>query len=264
MNKWKDKWFYYKLIAAILILGGLLAIYLYHMIAQVWIRNVKYPFSFVLFQGQYISYFTYQSNIIIGMWFLLATIYHGKKNRLIESQNIRLAITAYISVTCLTYVMVLFPAVFVAKKPFSIRGTITGIFFHIITPSLMIFYSLYHLDGHKWSKHVSFKKGLLNYLFYPWIYVAFILMRITLFLFDSSLKDVPFKIVYPYAPLLGDINTEMAFNSKVAFFLLIIAFFVFVQLLFILFYFLYFYLLKKISLNRLKKQKKEKKLIIKL
>ncbi len=74
----KDKWFYYQLCVGIIIIGALFSVYLYHMIMQQWLRNIDYSFSPVLFQGQFFSFFTYQSNFLLGVWFLASAVTFNK------------------------------------------------------------------------------------------------------------------------------------------------------------------------------------------
>lgn len=249
MNKWKDKWFYYKFISVLLILGGLLAVYLYHMISQTWIRTLDYPFSFLLFQGQYLSFFTYQSNFIIGIWFLIAAIYHKQKNRLIDNANVLLAVTAYISITCFVYVVILFPGFFISKTEFELEDIITGPYFHILTPLLLIVYSIIYCKKLPFHHQQYYPKQLLFYFIYPWVYCIYLVLRVVIFMNVSALKDVPFSIVYPYLPITKSarvVRDEILGGNLDNLFFLII-FFLVVQCLFVIFNFLYFIIFKKIA-----------------
>lgn len=248
MNKWKDKWFYYKLFTAVLILAGLLALYLYHMIAQTWFRGVDYPFNYLIFQGQFFSYFTFQSNFIIGVWFLIATLYHNRKHKLIDNQNIMLAATCYISVTSFVYLAVLIPGMFLMSTKMILEDMITGPFFHVLTPTLMIFYSLMHVQTMKLSAKQYYTKNFFFYLIYPWLYTLYLVGRLVVYSNVASLKDVPLIIVYPYFPVL-DLGETIAhaFDNAVRSVLAIVVFFIVVHVLFVLFNLIYFFSFKKLA-----------------
>lgn len=249
MNKWKDKWFYYKFISTFLILGGLLTVYLYHMISQTWIRTLDYPFSFLLLQGQYLSFFTYQSNFIIGVWFLIAAIYHKQKNRLIDNANILLAVTAYISVTCFVYIVILFPGFFISKTEFELEDIITGPYFHILTLLLMIIYSIIYCKKLPFHYQEYYLKQFLFYFIYPLVYSIYLSLRIVIFMNVASLKHVPFIIVYPYLPITkssGVVRDEILAGKLDNLFFIII-FFLVVQCLFVIFNYFYFMIFKKIA-----------------
>ncbi|MBE4704406.1 hypothetical protein [Spiroplasma platyhelix] len=203
MSKWKDKWFYYKVGSAFLILGGLFALYLYHMIAQTWVRELGYPFSYWMFQGQFFSFFTFQSNFIVGVWFLVAAIYHKQKNHLLDNQKLTLAVTSYISVTCFVYVVILFPGFFISHQTLTTEEWITGPYFHLLNPALMIAYSLTHVQAIKLSAKSYYSKYFFFYLIYPLLYILYLIFRIVLYRNVAILKDVPFYIVYPYFVVLN-------------------------------------------------------------
>lgn len=249
MNKWKDKWFYYKLSATFLILGGLLALYLFHMITQTWVRSLDYPFSYWMFQGQFFSFFTFQSNFIIGVWFLVAAIYHGQKNRLLDNQKLTLAVTGYISVTCFVYVTILFPGLFFSShQAIKTEDLVTGPYFHILNPVLMIAYSLTHVQSFNFSAKSYYKKNFGFYLIYPLLYILFLIVRIVLYRNVASLKDVPFYIVYPYFVLLNpdqDISKVTMPSSED--FIFIGGFLVVAVCLFVVFNVIYFYSFKKLA-----------------
>lgn len=247
MNKWQDKWFYYKAISALLILAGLLAVYLYHMISQTWIRNIDYSFSYVLFQGQFLSFFTFQSNFIIGVWFLVAAIFHSKKNRFIENQNISLAISAYISVTCFIYTTILFPGLLI-KGNAKIEDLITGPFFHMLTPVLFLIYTLIHVKSMSITAKKYYTKNFFFYWIYPWFYTIYLIARIILYTNDPKFKDLPFEIVYPYLAIFKETgNWGTDFGNAILAFYLIFVFFIIVHLLFIFFNLIYFFSFKRIA-----------------
>lgn len=248
MNKWKDKWFYYKVVAALLPLGGLLALYLYHMITQTWVRGLDYPFSFWMFQGQFFSFFTFQSNFIIGIWFLVAAIYHQQKNRLLDNQKLTIAVTAYISVTCFIYTTILFPGLFISHQSIKTEDLVTGPYFHLLNPILMIVYSLTHVQSFKITAKSYYSKGFWLYLIYPLLYILFLLFRIVLYLNVPSLKNVPFYIVYPYFVVLNpnqDISTITMPSTTD--FIFIGVFLLIAVLLFSAFNAIYFFSFKKLG-----------------
>lgn len=203
MSKWKDKWFYYKVLATFLILDGLLALYLYHMITGTWVRGLDYPFSYWMFQGQFFSFFTFQSNFIIGVWFLVAAIYHQQRNRLLDNQKLTIAITSYISVTCFIYVTILFPGLFISHQTIKTEDLISGPYFHLLNPVLMIVYSLTHVQPFRFTAKLYYAKNFFFYLIYPLFYILYLVCRIVLYRNIDSLKDVPFYIVYPYFIVLN-------------------------------------------------------------
>ncbi|MGL5268504.1 MAG: hypothetical protein ACRC8P_01895 [Spiroplasma sp.] len=249
MNKWKDKWFYFKITSAFLTLGGLVAVYLYHMIFQTWIRELDYPFNFFLFQGQFLSFFTFQSNFITGVWFLIAAIYHKQKNRFIENPNILLAITSYISVTFLVFLAILVPGFFISKIKIEIEDIITAPFFHILTPILMISYSLIHIKEISFYSKRYYPKIFFIYLIYPWVYSIYLILRIVVYTNISSLKDIPFSIVYPYIPIFktsSEVRDDIL-NGKLDILILIVLFFLVVHCLFVILNFIYFLIFKKIT-----------------
>lgn len=248
MNKWKDKWFYYKVIAALLTLGGLLGLYLYHMIAQTWVRDLDYPFSYWMFQGQFFSFFTFQSNFLVGLWFLVAAIYHQQKNRLLDNEKLTLAVTSYISVTCFIYVTVLFPGLFISHQKIITEDLITGPYFHILNPALMITYSLIHVRAINMTGKQYYSKNFWFYLIYPCLYIIYLICRIVVYVNVSSLKDVPFYIVYPYYVSLNpDLDiSKITFPSSTDF-IFIGVFLVLALCLFTAFNAIYFFSFRKLA-----------------
>ncbi len=198
--KIKDKWYYYKLIAGLYSLFVILWIYFYHIINRKYIGldslSTDYPFNFGEFQFQFLSYFTIQSNILVCFWFFYAAITNNKKPRFWLKQNTVLAITTYITVTMITYMMLILP--FQINKHFD---KMNNIFFfesfsqHLIVPILMIIYTICNFE----KKHINIKtylkSSLWKNLIYPTIYFVFIILR---FIFLEVYKDTPFT--FPYIP----------------------------------------------------------------
>ncbi|WP_425380017.1 hypothetical protein [Spiroplasma endosymbiont of Stenodema calcarata] len=141
----KDKWFYYQLCSGIIIIVALLTVYLYHMITKIWLRNIDSLFSPVLFQGQFFSFFTYQSNFLLGIWFIASACTFHKRQYWWKNQYTRIAITLYITVTCITFMAFLLPAMLMAEK-FYFSKILVGLFFHLVTPILMIVYLFMHRE----------------------------------------------------------------------------------------------------------------------
>ncbi|MDQ7983087.1 MAG: hypothetical protein REH79_02570 [Spiroplasma sp.] len=256
VNKSKDLWFYYKVITTVLILSAVLGVYLYHMITRTWVRASDYPFNYWLFQGNFFSYFTYQSNIIVGVWFLIAAIYHNKPNKIIDNQNVRLAITCYISVTCFIFLIVLMPGLFFFEDSISFFEIFGLLFFHVFSPILMIVYTLTHVVPMKMKASQYYQKSFWLYLLYPVGYTLFLVIRLIVYSNISTLKNVPLVLVYPYLPILPteDIGTIIT-NSHLIVFLMTV-FFVVVYIAFIAFNFIYFFSIKKIAGNQKKARKK--------
>lgn len=263
INKWKDPWFYYKVIAATAILASILGVYLYHMINQKWTRTTDYPFSYLLFQGNFISYFTYQSNIIVGVWFLIAAIYHNKKNKMIDNQNITLAITCYITITCCTFLIVIVPvavlSIFKTSETFNAEVVLGAIFFHVLVPASMIIYTLTHAKPMKMTAKEYYHKSFWLYLIYPWLYTLYLALRLIIYSTVPSLKSMPLILVYPYLPGFPDYNVLPHITNNQLNIILMVIFFVFVHIGFVLFNFMYFYSIKKLSQKKKKQHKTEKK-----
>lgn len=245
MQRWKNGWFYYKLISVFLILGGLLGFYLYHVISKTWIRDISgYPFSLALFQGQFFSFFTFQSNFIVGAWFLIALIFYNKKNRIIDNQNITLALTTYISVTMFVFLGLLVPIYFYNGNVVNLEDIITGPYFHILTPMLMIIYSLFNVKSFPISFKKYYSKNFFFTLIFIWVYILYLITRICIYSTIVSDLKVPFTIIFPY----------MFFNnfdetSRFFFYFLIILI-IGTHLLLVFFNVVYFFLFKKIAAKK--------------
>ncbi len=249
MNKYKDKWFYFEILLGSMIIFGLVYVYLDHMINQYWLRNIDYPFSVVIFQGQFFSFFTYQSNFMVAIFLLLSGIFYKKKLAFCKSQTILLAITSYITVTCVTYTFILFPSILFSHKPIKPLDMVGGTFFHMISPPLMIFYCVKHIDLSEITKKSYFTKSFILYLIYPWLYTLFLLGRLIMYTVDFKFTDVPIEIIYPYSPFF-DYNSKSLndFMSEIINLILsVIVFFVSVHVLFITVNLIYFFSFKKMA-----------------
>jgi len=256
INKWKDPWFYYKVIAATVILGAIVGVYLYHMILQKWTRTTDYPFSYWLFQGNFISYFTYQSNIIVGVYFLFAAIYHNKPNKIIDNQNVKLAITCYITVTCCTFLIIIIPvavlSVFKTTETFKFGVILGAIFFHVIVPASMIFYTLTHVTPMKMTAKEYYHKSFWLYLIYPLAYTFYLALRLIVYSTVPSLKSMPLILVYPYLPGFPDHNVLPHISNNQLNIIIMAIFFILVYIGFIGFNFIYFYSIRKLSQKKRK------------
>lgn len=253
--KWKDKWFYYKLIMGLLIVGALISVYLTRMITHTWLRNVKYPFSPVLFQGQFLSFFTYQSNFAVGIWFLISSRYHNQSNQTCNKQNIRLALTCYITVTCVTWVFFLLPGSIISGKTLNPVWLIISFFFHIITPLSMIIYTFCHIEPLNTSIKEYYRKSFFLYWIYPWGYTLFLIFRIALFANDPTLRTMPFEIIFPYAPAFKDLyGFGDWFDYFFITFFVIIALLVIVHILFVVINLLYLKIISKVINKRIAAQ----------
>ncbi|WP_339020801.1 hypothetical protein [Spiroplasma endosymbiont of Atherix ibis] len=248
MNKWKDKWFYFEILLSFSIFLCLVYVYFDHMINEYWLGNINFPFSPVVFQGQFFSFFTYQSNFIVAI-FLLLSVFYRKSLKTCKSEIILLSITSYITVTAITYTFILLPSIIISNKSILKLDLTFAIFFHIISPGLMIFYCVKHVNLLNITISSYFKKYIWVYLIYPWSYTLFLVVRLIMYSLDPIFIDLPIEIIYPYSPpLWASINSISEYFEQIGkFIFLILIFFIFMHILFISINIFYFFILRLIS-----------------
>ncbi|ASP28493.1 hypothetical protein SCORR_v1c07210 [Spiroplasma corruscae] len=183
------------------ILGMLVFVYAEHMINQHWLRNVDYPFSPVIFQGQFTSFFTFQSNGIVGAYFLVRVIFYDNQIRFCKNKTLLLFVTSYITVTFITYVCVLFPATLKNGYDTRVIDWIYSVFMHVVVPISTITYMFMNIDLSDITLKKYFRSYFAGYLIYPWVYTIYLMFRVFIFLNDDRFSSIPFEIVYPYAPV---------------------------------------------------------------
>lgn len=257
--KQQDKWFYYKLISGLLILLSLISVYIYHMVTKTWLRNIdvkQFAFNYGIFQWQFISFFTYQSNFIVGVWFLLAAIWHNKKNSGILKQNVRIAITCYITVTMLVWTFFLLPGMFFTESSFAVSSFIQGVFFHIIFPILMITYTLCHIEPLNQTIKQYYKTSFWVYWLYPIAYSVLIFVGYIFFSIGYH-HEIPLNIAFPYAPFFLTVsNSVLESIANIIVLLILLVFLIFVIQVFFIFVNLFYVVL----INKKSKKMKTKKL----
>ncbi|AKX34383.1 hypothetical protein SLITO_v1c07600 [Spiroplasma litorale] len=257
------------------IFGMLIFVYVEHMVNSHWLRNVDYPFSPVIFQGQFLSFFTFQSNGLVAAYFLIRVIFYDNQIRFCKNKTLLLYVTSYITVTFITYVTVLFPATLANKYETRIIDWIYSLFLHIITPISTITYMFLNIDFSQITVKKYFKNYFLGYLVYPWFYTIYLIFRIFIFLSDDRFSSIPFEIVYPYAPVssksfdFGNSSAEDMIGNILYTFFSIFLLFIVVHTLFIIVNISYLFIIRKMERNYEKKHnlsnvenKKNKKTII--
>ncbi|ALX71027.1 hypothetical protein STURO_v1c07760 [Spiroplasma turonicum] len=244
------------------IFSMLVFVYIEHMVNKHWLRNVDYPFSPVLFQGQFASFFTFQSNALVGAYFLIRVLFYDNQIRFCKNKTLLLYVTCYITVTFITYTCVLFPATL--KNSYETRTIdwIYSLFLHVVIPVSTITYTFLNIDLTNFNIRKYFKTYFWGYFAYPWIYTFYLLFRIFTYLTDDRFSSIPFEIVFPYAPVsnktfdFGNSNSDDIIGSIVYTFFTILLLFVVVHLLFVVVNITYVLIFWKLS----KKGKRENKI----
>lgn len=196
-NKW---WFIYEIVIAVFTLSVLIFGYVEHLITKTWMRSIDEPFSYTGFQGQYFSYFTIQSNIIVFVWFLLAAIYHFKSDKpLILRQGGLIVISLYISITFITYMTMMLPFAATTMTPITWFENMSQ---HLIVPLLVICYMCFHIG----EKPIVIKEYLKKKLWINFLYPLFYFLYIILRLYMGVLDDKPTLLYFPYLPKLDVAN----------------------------------------------------------
>lgn len=193
----KDKWFYFKLFSAIFAWSAIIFSFIYHLVNKIYIREIESEFSYELYIDQFISFFTHQSNILVATWFTLALLFHNrKKNHWFFQMRVIINVTTYISVTSLTFLLVIYPASF---KSLTVIEHLISLSLHLVVPFLMVFYAFNQI-GQEYINYKNYwsnsKRGIVIMMIYPTLYCAYIIIRLMVYLMLRYNLNVGF----PYLP----------------------------------------------------------------
>ncbi|WP_338968089.1 Pr6Pr family membrane protein [Spiroplasma endosymbiont of Lonchoptera lutea] len=220
----------FKIFAFIFTIAFLIATYINSMVLKLWVPKSDLPFLYGDFTVQYLSFFTTQSNIIVAIWFLLATInYQNEDKNILTGQTSKLFITSYISVTFFVWLTVLMPTAF---KDMGINAWIYGVAQHIIVPLLMIIYGIWNIGSNKIELNNYFKKNIWIYLSYPLTYIIYVMLR-----GEMRWADGKENLSYPYF-FLNLHNKNFGMNGVLVF----VIFATLILFLFIVFNLLYIFI----------------------
>ncbi|AHI53591.1 hypothetical protein SSABA_v1c01790 [Spiroplasma sabaudiense Ar-1343] len=183
----------YKLIFGINGFCILLWAYISGMLNLDYITNT-YNGNYQLYTEEFITTYTFLSNILVITWLIYSGIFHKNENKnRFQSQGYALAISTYISVTFIVYNFVLIP---VEGWPSSASDQATTIIDHMVNPIVMVVYFVFFMEN---KTHVSLKEIMKNKFIYIWMgtlaYCIFAMVRGELrFASGEYFKD----LLYPY------------------------------------------------------------------
>lgn len=227
----KDWTFVYKLVSFLIttfliVLGLVFSVFIQHwysdnndnFFSNLWLANLDIMLSF----------WSVQTIILVDIWFLFALIYHNKESKSkISNFNTQLNITIYITITFLFFWIGTGISSFSKIDlgfdfyNFQLSPKIIGSLTHLLVPLSMIIY--FFIDpNHQKSK---FKNNIISILFYPILYLVYILIRASILIAN----DVPINF-YPYIFLdftKSLINLPIYLNSLFMILILIIIFWTF-------------------------------------
>lgn len=209
----KDWRFIFKVITFLIFFLSILVGFVYAVFIDFWYVSPK-----DMLGGYYlrlynlnvlISFWSVQTNVLAGLWFLYAILYHNReKDNRFTNTNSQIYITIYITVTFLIFWGIIVTNVFEnAMYDFNTRTwsdlIITSIT-HLITPLLTIIYLIFSLGREKFSyKNYAYKKSVIM-LIYPIIYLIFVIIRAEMVKRDEiDFMVSPYPFVDFYEPILN-------------------------------------------------------------
>lgn len=209
----KDWRFIFKVITFLIFFISILVGFIYAVFIDFWYVSPK-----DMLGGYYlrlynlnvlISFWSVQTNVLAGLWFLYAIFYHNReKENKFTNINSQIYITIYITVTFLIFWGIIVTNVFEnAVYDFKTRTwsdlIITSIT-HLITPLLAIIFLIFSLGEQKFSyKNYIFKKSFIM-LIYPVSYLIFVIIRAEMIIRDKiGIMISPYPFVDFYDPILN-------------------------------------------------------------
>lgn len=175
----------------------------------VTITNGKTIIDYAGYTDWTISFFTFQSNLLIAIWFLFGAIYHNQKNKIwILKPYTSIALTVYITLTCLVANLYLLPLGLISNNITNNdnSGTISGSILkqiliqetlHFLIPLVTIVYLclFYEFEKKELKDYQDlFTKKTISISLYPMLYSIYALLRGEL-LYRSN---KPYSVQYPY------------------------------------------------------------------
>ncbi|QHX36732.1 Pr6Pr family membrane protein [Spiroplasma sp. BIUS-1] len=220
-TKWIDSWeaesklrdwrFWYKLLAGILVLIGITMNLSVELISlsdstpedlrwSVWHTTYgsgETGIDYAGYLGNFFSYFTIQTNILVAIWFFAAAFSHKQEGlNFITKSKISYAVATYITITCLIYNFLLLPTTLSMSKTGMDALTWTHQqILHTVVPILMVLYVCFFIKRDKTpTTKVFIKNNWWIYMIYPLLYGVFALIRGEM----RYISDKPVSTQYPY------------------------------------------------------------------
>ncbi|WP_338972751.1 Pr6Pr family membrane protein [Spiroplasma endosymbiont of Panorpa germanica] len=165
----------YKLIFGINGICILLWGYISGMLNTEMIQN-SYRGDYQYFTEEFITTYTFLSNILVLTWLIYSGIFHSRENKnKYQSQGFATAISCYISVTFIVYNFVLIP---VEGWPSSAADQAITIIDHMVNPIVMVVYLVFLMEN---KTKINLKEFFIKKFIWVWAgtlaYCVFAMLR---------------------------------------------------------------------------------------